>query len=733
MLLPRMGHQAFRNVEHWVWAVASAVVLAVVPWSVSTNAGAYGAIHQAVAGEQGLVSAVLADEDPTQVYGGFRYVWLGRYQIVAEISGLARTGFRIRLMAGAKNDRRGFVAQWFEGEKLIDTKTVEYGGYDGFRELELHIPHTASSRLTLRLLPGGPRPAFFSSLTMVATEGASTSQKVTPQVTIKLVRIEAAAPVDGGFAAAYPEMAAVWLESTESPEAVEPGSEEWAFRVAAQNGRKSHEMFFRAFKYMEGWLAHADPKTGLIPRNLTVSRDLWNPEDAAADNYPFLVLTAFVTNQELFRGKMLEMLHTETRLTSRLGALPDAWSFSRHGFARPEPSLPALIFGGSEYVKDGLLPLAEFLGPSPWLERLIAIEDSIWEHASIESPYGPLPSDNVEVNGEQLQALARIYWLTGNRKYLNWAMRLGDYYLLGNRPPTRDFDALRLRDHGCEIVSGLCELYVAVSFADKAKAEAYRAPIHEMCDKVLQLGRDSRGMMYNVIYPKKGTHDPNICDTWGYNYNGIYSVYLVDKVEEYREAVRFVLGNLLDQVADYHWGSADEYADSIEGAINLYNREPIPSAAAWIDRKIHDMWKPQRPDGVIEGWHGDGNVARTALMYAFWKTQGLRVEPWRPDLRLGAVFHNGRLYVSLASSQPWQGRLIFDRPRHRHYFHLPIDYPRINQFPEWFTIDENEQILLEERPQKDRKLVSAAVAWRGVEVVMTEPGERRWIVTKQTQ
>jgi hypothetical protein len=33
--------------------------------------------------------------------------------------------------------------------------------------------------------------------------------------------------------------------------------------------------------------------------------------------------------------------------------------------------------------------------------------------------------------------------------------------------------------------------------------------------------------------------------------------------------------------------------------------------------------------------------------------------------------------------------LIFDPIRHKTILHLPIDYPRINQFPEWFTVDPN--------------------------------------------
>ncbi len=41
----------------------------------------------------------------------------------------------------------------------------------------------------------------------------------------------------------------------------------------------------------------------------------------------------------------------------------------------------------------------------------------------------------------------------------------------------------------------------------------------------------------------------------------------------------------------------------------------------------------------------------------------------------------------LRSEFPWRGRLRFDRPRQRDFLRLPLDYPRINQFPEWFVIE----------------------------------------------
>jgi hypothetical protein len=174
----------------------------------------------------------------------------------------------------------------------------------------------------------------------------------------------------------------------------------------------------------------------------------------------------------------------------------------------------------------------------------------------------------------------------------------------------------------------------------------------------------------------------------------------------------------------------DGYADSIEGALTLYNREPIASAAAWIDSEIRTMWAKQRPDGVIEGWHGDGNFARTSLMYALWKTQGLTLDPWRADVRVGAVRTADSLHILLAADQPWRGQVRFDTPRHRELMHLPLDYPRINQVPEWFTVEAAQRYRLTDGEQT-RELTGAALA-AGVPVELAAGEVRRWVVSEGT-
>jgi hypothetical protein len=108
------------------------------------------------------------------------------------------------------------------------------------------------------------------------------------------------------------------------------------------------------------------------------------------------------------------------------------------------------------------------------------------------------------------------------------------------------------------------------------------------------------------------------------------------------------------------------------------------------------------------------------MMYALWKTQGARIKPWRADVTFGAVREGNDIVIALKSDEPWQGRLIFDIPRHREIMHLPMDYPRINQYPEWFTVESNATY----RVTRDRKSedISGASLRNGLDVAL-EPGK----------
>jgi hypothetical protein len=459
---------------------------------------------------------------------------------------------------------------------------------------------------------------------------------------------------------------------------------------ASENGEAARKAFLACSRFVDGWLQHADPQTGLIPRNL--GKDLWwNAKDSAADNYPFMVLSTYYTNRPLFDGRMHAMLETEQRVCNRVGRLPDDFLFATQAFRTEKVDMGAIIFGASEYAKDGLLPMTELMGPSPWCDRMLGLLDDIWANAAVETEVGKLPSTSHEVCGELLQTLCRMHWMTGKEEYRTWAYMLADYFFLHHSPIA--VAKLNLDDHGCEVIGGLSEAYFLAAHKDPDRRDQWRPEMYRILDRILEVGRDKNGYLHMLINPVTGEIlREELTDNWGYDYNAYLTVAELDGVAKYREAVEFVLTHVMNE-KDYPWEGdiADGIADSLEGGINLMNRIPTPQAAEWADHMAKRLLAKQRDTGVIAGWHGDGNFARTALMHALWKTRGAYVHPWRADIRVGAaVDADGAVCFQVAADWPWQGTLHFDVPRHSEWFHMPEDYPRLNQFPEWFTVAEGD-------------------------------------------
>ena len=661
-----------------------------------------------------------------EVYNGTPYTFLGQLEWPIAFEVKPQAGAALELLWGSKGDKRSAVAV-VNGQPL----PVSSGGdYSGFRWLRVPLPDgVKGERYDIVLKPGAGKAAFLAEVRLTVPGG----DPKRPDLKQASHRAKSAPRSKGlmGFSGeAFPEMRTVW-DTPAQGEPIKDAHLEAAFRLAERNARQANEAFYRSRRYIDGWLAHADLATGLIPRNLNES-NYWNGRDSAADNYPFMVLTASMTDRELMNGRLLDMLRTETKLTCRVDRLPDDLSFTTHTWRRKNINLDEIIFDGAEYVKDGLLYIAEWLGPSPWSERATGIIDDIWKNAAIETPFGKIPTLNFEVNGDLLQASSRLYWFTGDRKYLDWAIRLGDYYLCGTNHPTRDLKTLSLGDHSCEVINGLSELYVACAFSAPEKREAYRKPLHELYDRILEIGRNEHGLIYLEVDTRTGKHSAALTDNWGYNYDGVYTAWLLDGTAAYRDAVRQALGSLKEHYTGKggmcQSSSADGYADSIEGAITLFNREPVPSAFEWADTEIKTMWAKQHPDGVIEGWHGDGNSARTSLMYALWKTQGVTAQPWRADVRFGSVREGDTVCLSLIADQPWQGKIVFDKPRHKLNMHLPLDYPRINQFPEWFTALSDVAYEIRDRRSEQKSVWSGKSLIEGVPVSLTPGTETRWTI-----
>ena len=107
----------------------------------------------------------------------------------------------------------------------------------------------------------------------------------------------------------------------------------------------------------------------------------------------------------------------------------------------------------------------------------------------------------------------------------------------------------------------------------------------------------------------------------------------------------------------------------------------------------------------------------------------MTVQPWRADVRFGAVREGGTVYLHLTAGQPWEGRLVFDRPRHKLFMRLPLDYTRINQFPEWFTVEADARYEVKSGPGQMLDRTGRQLA-EGIPVKLS-PGEVLAIVVRK--
>ncbi|MEW5978588.1 MAG: hypothetical protein AB1898_22555 [Acidobacteriota bacterium] len=486
------------------------------------------------------------------------------------------------------------------------------------------------------------------------------------------------------------------------------GAQDPHFAESVEAGKRFDAMARSARRVLHAWLQHADPKTLLLPDQIPGKRGkpprslerVYRPHNSGADLYPYLILTAAMTDPDLLEGRMMEMLRNEVRFTTRVDSIPGDLDLDTGKLG------PMSLFGAAEYAKDGLVSVTELLGRTPWFYRMVDMMYDLIKHAPVPSRFGNLPSNDSELNGDVLQVLVRLAPMTGEQKFWDFARRIGDAYidevLPGNSGlPSREWDfethsgknEVRLRDHGNEVVLGLVLLYALENDLKTPRAEHYRPVVAKMLDRILESANPD-GLLYDVIDPVSlKPLRPGLSDNWGYVYGAVYTFYQCTGEDRYREAVLRVLHNL-PKYRNYAWegSSFDGYADSIESALYLVAREPVKEAWDWIESETDVMVNMQKPSGFLEYWYGEGNFNRTLLLYMFSRSQGCRPDQWVPGLQIGATREGDRLFLTLRATgeaSGWKGRILFDFARHRRVMNLKKNYVRLNEFPEWYVVDEN--------------------------------------------
>ncbi len=476
--------------------------------------------------------------------------------------------------------------------------------------------------------------------------------------------------------------------------------------AAVAEAQRSAKIAGYALSKVKRWLHETalkriDPETGLY-----IADGRWNYRDTAADCYPFLVWAAHVVDREALEGPVRAVLHAERKLCNLRDGIPVPYDLKKK--QKADPGYDQMMFQASEYVKDGLIAIVEITGRDEWFDRMKEIQDGIWKNAKYETPFGTIPSKNVEVNGEQIQALVRLYTMTGKEHYIRQAEILADYYLHDETWVPR-----RLRDHGCEIIGGLGLLLGVESQRGRPKADGYKKRIRKMLDEILARGINADGIMYDRLGKGKG----RLSDGWGYNYVTYLCYDMVVDKPVYRERIVATLRALAKpQYRNYPWEgrSIDGYADSIEGALYILNRLPVPEGLAWVDREMAaNVVRADKPLESCKLWGTmklQSNGVRTTLIHALMHTRGIIARPWRIGMELGAAEAEDGLAVVVTAKEDWKGTLVFDVPRHRLYMGFERDWPRMNTMPEWFTVEPGGRYTVRAGEDDERDLAGKQLA-----------------------
>lgn len=605
-----------------------------------------------------LAAEVLFKDGP-QEYQGRRYYWLAEWRLEITLPDDVAKGDRFEVLFGSKGPNKRTV--FFDYNNQTGSLTMV--NEEPYLWLELSIGVLEPGRRVVLYSDELSNVAFIAGVRITGQSNAPVAVK----------------PVYKPAWANLPD-----FEMTDAVKQLwNPTPEEPDWERAARSAKYAGI----ALEKVQRWLHECClPVRDERSRLFRPTGPEWNYRDTAADCYPFYLWAAYYTDLDILNTVMLETLEAEQRLCNHLDRLPVSYDMDKG--EKVAMDFDAMVFGAGEYAKDGLVPIVEITGPKyPWFDRMRDIVDDIFQHAPYETPYGKIPSQNVEVNGDLLQILPRLYCMTLDEKYLNWAHRLADSYLLpGGFIPTH------LSDHGCEIIGGLGLLFAVDRSVNPAKCEEYRPHLEYMFDEILKRGTNSDGVIVGTLQDSLGPHDTVILrDGWGYDFVGYLDYDMALGSHRYTEAIQKPLMNLLKpRYLKFNWdhNSRDNVADSVEGGLYLLYRFPTSEAFLWADREIATLLVDHNDPDRLWGVHKlEANTVRTVLIHTMLHTRNTIARPWRQGLQLGAAPCGKGICLYLQSDESYQGRLQFDVPRHRITMGFEEDWPRMNAVPEWFTVE----------------------------------------------
>ncbi|MBS14228.1 MAG: hypothetical protein CME19_21855 [Gemmatimonadetes bacterium] len=413
---------------------------------------------------------------------------------------------------------------------------------------------------------------------------------------------------------------------------------------------------------LDKWIARKDVATSLIAD----TDGKWTIRSTASRLYPALILTARLTNQDLYTGLLRETLVDERRLTSRLSVFPDDYHLKNQGFDRSSRNPQEILINAATYAA-GLANIAAQVGPSPWTDRLKGIVDAAFLRADVQTDYaeGALPSDDLRVNGRLLKVLPLLAELYDDEGYLYYARRLGDAYCVSILPKNGGLPAERwnfqddksrapsliLEDAGVSFIEGMVGLYAVEARDSTARADIYRPTLSVMFDVLFDHGLKQNRRFYRRLQPDG---------------KGGYSI---DRKRESAHTARVFL-------AAHHYGILSgnaTYSDRAIRALSEFSPESawtaLPAmiefsgsskdAASWVE-SVNLAKKDRNEDA------GERLVGLLAMAHR--SAGGARISPWRQDVSLTGSQSAMGLTLTVSATTPWVGKLVFPRQLHQALF-----------------------------------------------------------------
>lgn len=153
-------------------------------------------------------------------------------------------------------------------------------------------------------------------------------------------------------------------------------------KAAFLNATLAQEALQRSYNTLKAWESLRNFNNSLLPKDSSKNKNVWFPEDEAADLFPFLFIASKLLDPE--NEKL--WLNTIAKEREICGPMPCAIQIQPTMVRKT--SLRRQIIGASEYAKDGLLAISERFGKGPWFNRLEEIMQTIIGAAYIEPKSG---------------------------------------------------------------------------------------------------------------------------------------------------------------------------------------------------------------------------------------------------------------------------------------------------------------------------------------------------------